>query len=648
MQGSTTNFFEHQDQARQNTLYLLVLFAIALLGMVGLFYLVATLTLNQRLTWNPTMLGLVTFGVALFVGTGSVTKLMALRAGGRVVAESLGGHRLDGQTHHQAEQQLLNIVEEMAIASGISVPAVYLLPHERGINAFAAGFTTNDAVIGVTQGCLEQLNRDELQGVIAHEFSHILNGDMRLNLRLIGVLQGLLLIYLAGRLLLEGSGYSRSRKGSGQVFAIGMSMIGIGMLGLLCGRLIKAAVSRQREFLADASAVQFTRNPYGIAGALRKIGGMADGSRIYTPKAEQASHLFFGEALKLGFLGEAFATHPPLKTRIRRLEGLAGKVSTFSASPSASVATGNLSAMAEGAAMGFQGGTATSRGAKSDLKVTPEQVVASIGTATTGHLAYAQALLAKLPDGVRMAAHEREGALAIVYGFLLDGQNTQVCDRQVAFLRQTELPEVVEQALRLKPELHSLDPRFRLPLIDLAIPALRETSAEQCSRFLKQVQALVQMDQRVTLAEYSLQVILHRRLKPFFSKNQEPAPEIATIGPLWKDCLTILSALAHVGHTTQDQIDYAFRSGLYRLPGVSSQEMPVGPVKADLQAISQSLKKLGQAAPKLKQAIIDACAHTVLVDNKVTIQEGELLRTLVIALDCPIPPFLEATPWHKG
>lgn len=646
MQQSTLNFFEHQDQARQNTLYLLVLFAIALVGMIGLFYLATTIALFQRLTWQPGILFLVSFGVMLFVGTGSVSKLIALRAGGRVVAEGLGGHRI-GATGipTEAEQQLLNIVEEMAIASGVSVPAVYLLPREHSINAFAAGFTTNDAVIGVTQGCLNQLNRDELQGVIAHEFSHILNGDMRLNLRLIGVLQGILLIYLAGRIILEGSWSSRSEKGGNQLAMAGFAMIAVGMIGLLCGRLIKAAVSRQREFLADASAVQFTRNPHGIAGALRKIGGMREGSLIQAPKAEQASHLFFGEALKLSFFGEAFATHPSLKTRIRRLEGLAGKVSTFS--ETGIIPVSNPATLAGDAAMGFQGGATASFKSK-DVKVTPEQVVASIGTATQGHLIYAKALIAKLPESVHTAAHQREGALAIVYGLLLDGQDQGVCDRQIAFLRQTELPDVVEQALRLQPDLQQLDPRFRLPLIELTIPALRDTSAEQCSRFLKQVQALVQMDQRVTLAEYSLQVVLHRRLKPFFSKNQEPGPEITTIGPLWNDCLTILSALARVGHTTPDQIDYAFRSGLYRLPGVSSQEMPAGPVKADLQAISQSLKKLGQAAPKLKQSIIDACAHTVLVDNKITIQEGELLRVLVTALDCPIPPFLDSTPWQKG
>ncbi|MBD1910235.1 MULTISPECIES: M48 family metallopeptidase [unclassified Leptolyngbya] len=647
MQQSTLNFFEHQDQARQNTLYLLVLFAIALLGMIGLFYLASTIALFRRLTWQPGILVLVSFGVMLFVGAGSISKLIALRGGGRVVAEGLGGHRLGATgVPNEAEQQLLNVVEEMAIAAGVSVPAVYLLPQERSINAFAAGFTTNDAVIGITQGCLDQLSRDELQGVIAHEFSHILNGDMRLNLRLMGVLQGILLIYLAGRLLLEGSGHSRSDKGGNQLAVAGFAMIAVGMIGLLCGRLIKSAVSRQREFLADASAVQFTRNPHGIAGALRKIGGLGhSGSLIQSPKAEQASHLFFGEALKLNFFGEAFATHPALKTRIRRLEGLAGKVSTFSESTTAMPRSGSLSGMAGGAAMGFQGGTPS---ATKEIKVTPEEVVASIGTATEGHLIYAKALLAKLPESVHTAAHQREGALAIVYGLLLDGQDQGVRDRQIAFLKQTELPDVVEQALRLQPDLQKLDPRFRLPLIELTIPALRETSAEQCSRFLKQVQALVQMDQRVTLAEYSLQVVLHRRLKSFFSQNQEPGPEITTIGPLWKDCLTILSALARVGHTTSDQIDYAFRSGLYRLPGVSSQEMPSGPVKADLQAISQSLKKLGQAAPKLKQAIIDACAHTVLVDNKVTIQEGELLRVLVIAMDCPIPPFLDSTPWQKG
>lgn len=641
----TMNFFEHQDQAKQNTLYLLVLFAIALIGMTLLIYLSLIMAFAGSSTsaisfWDPTLLLMSAAGVGVFVGIGSASKLSALRGGGKVVATSLGGQLISRNTQVPSERQLLNIVDEMAIASGTPVPAVYLLANEPGINAFAAGFTPNDAVIGVTQGTLDQLSREEVQGVIAHEFSHILNGDMSLNIRLVGVLQGILLIYLAGRLLTRTTGRGRSRSG-GQIAILGLALILVGLLGLLCGRLIKSAVSRQREFLADASAVQFTRNPAGIAGALRKIGGLTEGSLIEAPKAEEVSHLFFGEALRFGFFGEAFATHPPLKQRIQRIEG---KRYSTQMAPARSGVSAPSGMAANEAVMGFQGGTAPQTAQPATHpKTTADNVVNVVGTATPQHLAYAHALLGKLPEPIQLATQNRVGAMAIVYGFLLDAESKAVRDRQINHLKANELPEVVEQTFKLAPTLHKLDLRFRLPLIDLTVPALREFSAQQCSRFLQQVQALVQMDQQVTLGEYALQVVLYRRLKPYFSQPSPPKIEFHTLDPVWNDCLTLLSALAQVGHPDQSGQEYAFRSGVYRLPGAGSRELPTEMAPIDLTAVGNSLKRLGRTAPKVKQAAIDACAHTVLLDSKVTVQEAELLRVVVIALDCPIPPFLDAS-----
>lgn len=661
MQGTAT-FFEHQDRARQNTLYLLGLFALALFGMTLLLYLMVTITMLEEVEFRLDVFFQVAFVVVLFVGFGSLSKLQSLKAGGSAVAISLGGQLVSPDTQDPAEAQLLNVVEEMAIASGITVPAVYRLPDEPNINAFAAGFTPNDAVIGVTQGTLDQLNRDELQGVIAHEFSHILNGDMRLNLRLIGILQGILLIYLIGRTLarvMHSGGSSRSSRGGG-IAILGLGMIGIGALGLFCGRLIKSAVSRQREFLADASAVQFTRNPSGLLGALKKIGGLS-GSRVRSPNAEEASHLFFGEALRLG---GAFATHPPMKQRIRRLEALGGAASipasawdaetpaTPSVAQNIAPDLSEKAEMAEGVAMGLAGssaggtpGSPVTRVAGNKphhLHIDPDQVVETVGTTSAQHLDYAHTLLSRFPSDIREATRTKTGAMAIIYGFLLDDK-AEVRDRQLTLLKATTLPEILQRAIDLHPKLCQLDPRFRLPLLDLTIPALRTCPPKECSDFLKVVQNLVKADQRVTLGEYTLQVILHRRLAAYFNQKPPKPPEFKTIEQIWPDCIVLLSALAFVGHGDRAQQDYAFRSGMFRLPGAGRLDIPQTLIKLNIPSIGKSLKTLDRTTPKLKQAFIDACAHTVLVDNDVTLQEAELLRTVVIALDCPIPPFLDAS-----
>ena len=385
------NFFEHQDQARQNTKQLMGLFGLAIAGMILSIYAVVVLTLlNDSVGgwWQPEVLFVVSLGTLAVVGSGSGYKILQLRQGGKAVAQSLGGRLVDLQTRDANEQALLNVVEEIAIASGTPIPAVYLLQHEPGINAFAAGYTPNDAVIGVTRGCLEKLDRDELQGVIAHEFSHILNGDMRLNIQLIGVLQGILLIYIIGRVLLRSAGSSRGRsgrgKGNGVVF-IGLALMAIGGIGLLCGRLIKSAVSRQREFLADSSAVQFTRNPSGISSALKKLGGYIEGSRIDSPKAEEASHLFFGNALNPSdFLNGLFATHPPLGERIQRLDGFTGKTTPLTRRKPSTQARSQYanSLAAKESIMGFQAagaakrpGPSPIRSGPSPIKVAPEQII---------------------------------------------------------------------------------------------------------------------------------------------------------------------------------------------------------------------------------------------------------------------------------
>ncbi|HXI03315.1 MAG TPA: M48 family metallopeptidase, partial [Candidatus Saccharimonadales bacterium] len=283
------DFFEQEESARKRSRLLVVLFILAVAGIILTVYLASTIFWFAYLAgklhadtfrmWDPRLMAAVAFGTGTIIGLGSLYRISTLRrGGGEAVAGFLGGRLLDRSTRNADERRLLNVVEEMALASGIPVPAVFVLEKERSINAFAAGYSRDHAVIGVTRGCMELLSRDELQGVIGHEFSHILNGDMLLNIRLMGLVHGILVIALIGYMLLRGG--RSSRKGGSQIVLIGAILYVVGYLGVIFGKIIRAAVSRQREFLADASAVQFTRNPEGIAGALKKIGGLMYGSRI--------------------------------------------------------------------------------------------------------------------------------------------------------------------------------------------------------------------------------------------------------------------------------------------------------------------------------------------------------------------------------
>ncbi|MEC9372805.1 MAG: M48 family metallopeptidase, partial [Planctomycetota bacterium] len=334
------NFFEHQDAARKRTGRLVALFILGVAGVFVATYLVVAgvvlwmqsrgddgeVALRSLLDWR--LLAGVGAAVFFIIGGGSLFKVAQLRSGGgSYVARHLGGRLLDRNTNDPLERRILNVVDEMAIASGTPSPPVFFMDREEGINAFAAGYSPKDAVIGVTRGCAEQLSRDELQGVMAHEFSHIFNGDMRLNIRLIGLLNGILIVGAIGYFILRSAVYtggarrrSSDDKGGGviAILALGAGLALIGAIGTFFGSLIKAAVSRQREFLADASAVQFTRNPDGIADALSRIGGLSKRARIDNPNAPEASHMFFGQAVTSGFAG-MFATHPPLPQRIKRI-----------------------------------------------------------------------------------------------------------------------------------------------------------------------------------------------------------------------------------------------------------------------------------------------------------------------------------------
>jgi Zn-dependent protease with chaperone function len=629
-----TNFFERQSVARRNTKWLVAMFVLAVVAIVGTTFVATAIALGASAGEVPIEVPLIaSAGALVLIACGTLFKIAQLAGGGSVVAERLGGKRIFPNSTDPVERRLLNVVEEMALASGVPVPAVFLLDQEQGLNAFAAGYSTSDAVIGVTRGCAQQLSREQLQGVIAHEFSHILNGDMRLNLRLIGVLHGILVMGLVGRELMRlgafGGGRRRqSDKDSGVAYLvlIGLAFMIVGFVGLLFGNLIKAAVSRQREYLADASAVQFTRNPGGIAGALKRIGAAVFGSKLASPCAAEASHMYFASGV-----ASLFATHPPLDDRIRRLEP-----QWDGAFPPAIPADAVVGFDGTGAAA-FVGHASAEVEAQYPESVPVETVLHAadqVADPSTTHRKYVRELVAAMPQSVVQAAHEPYGARAVIYASLLD-RDAEVRAAQLRALERLADANVFELTLRLVPAVSQLDVRARLPLVDMTLPALRALSRSQYETFSRAFVELVQADKRLGLFEWTLHQILLRHLRPQF-ESAEPGPiKYYGLQRLAGQCSVLLSVLARA---SQRDDDIAFAAGARRLEGASVQLLPHE--ACTLDALEDALEELSQTAPKIRQQLVDACAACICADAAVNVSEAELLRAICDMLDCPMPPLL--------
>jgi Zn-dependent protease with chaperone function len=645
------DFFQRQEIARRNTKLLEVYFALAVIAIVLTVYLAIALietTQNDSTTydsapetagvaalWNPDLFLAVTLGTLAIIGCGSLYKTAQLAGGGKSVAEMLGGQPIDAHTTDPREQKLLNVVEEMAIASGTPVPQIYLLPGEQGINAFAAGHSTGDMVICVTGGALKYLTRDELQGVIGHEFSHILNGDMRLNLRLMGIVFGILCLAVIGRIFL----YTRGDR-KNPLPIIGIILLLVGSIGVFFAKLIKSAVSRQREFLADASSVQFTRNPSGLADALKKVG--SGGSRIADPNAEDASHFFFANGLKESFFGW-MSTHPPLEERIRELDpAWDGKFIPLH--PVRDESSGaDRSAAKPPPPPGFAplignlpGGPALAGGLGAAVVLASSDVLPQTGAPTARHLDYASDLMAKLPEPLAAAAREPMTAIALIYALLLSPDET-IRKTQLAQL-QANAP-IYQETTRLLPALPNLDPRARLPLATLSITALRALSPAQYAQFSQTLQALMNGGP-TDLFAYVLQKIVLRRLEPAFHPPDKSAPKFNSFQPLLTDCSVLLSAVACAGQTEPAAIASAFNQGARQLILPPGAKLQLDTTAYDLNKIDSALNRLSQGTPAIKKAILNACAETVAADGVIQENEAELLRAIADTLDCPIPPFL--------
>jgi Zn-dependent protease with chaperone function len=584
------DFFAQQDAARRASRRLVLWYLLAVAFVVACFNLAAwiafwvvtaggTMPAKAHLVVSATISAVI-FGVTAW-------RLWQLSEGGPAVAALLGAHYLDRSRATPAEAKLLNVVEEMAIASGISVPPVYLMNHENAINALVAGHSPNEAVIVVTRGAILHLSRDELQAVMGHEFSHILNGDMALNVRLVSLLAGIAcfgewgeaLVYAAAK---QNVGLSREERGAGVLSALfGAAIAYIGFPGLVAAEAIKAAISRQRELLADAASVQFTRNPDGIAGALDSVRYLKAGTTLRSAYAVELSHMFFLPALVRWW---SWPTHPPVGERIRRAHPRFLQEDYRRTRHAATYRDGRVAVLdGAGNVVKVAGGLAS--------------LAAVIEAPRAEHVDHARRLLDALPAETRQRLATPEGAAQVV--------------------------------------LEGLGQAQQLLVFELALPALKQFPQKRRDAFLAEVRSRIEADRKVTLAEFVQMTLLRQHLREGAGK---PIPtQFRKVEEVAQDAQLVLSLIAHA---SQGDAPAAYAKGAailgVELPG------PTPVVELSGVRLEAALERLRHLQPFQKPRVLKACVETAAADGRFRLAEAELVRAVAATLDCPLPPVIGA------
>lgn len=607
----TMDFFAHQDATRAATRRLVVLFALSVVAIVAAISGVALLVFASSGANQLEVVVAAATITVLVIAIGSLLRISQLQAGGAAVAQMLGGRELSPSTTKTEERRLWNVVEEMAIASGLPVPRVFVLDGEDGINAFAAGTSPRDAAVAVTVGALREFDRDQLQGVIAHEFSHIFHGDMRLNTRLIGVLAGIVCLVTVGETLLRSMRHTRGRKndGAAAIAIVGISLMAIGSVGALFAGFIKAAVSRQREYLADASAVAYTRNPLGIGRALWRIGMTS--ARVAEPKAREASHMFFADGFTR-WLGALSATHPPIDQRIERIAP--GYIAANTKGQGGNFLTAR-EAEPQSAAATSESPLGRASAATSHLHVSSAAAVQQIGAVNAAAVETARSLIAALPPDLVAAAHDPERVASVALA-----------------LAGRESLAATPQAIQMAASLAKTPDHLLLPLAELCAPAIAALDASLRATLLRDLRASVHADGKTTPFEVALLCVMQRTAEP--DAARQSSGRMLTLGAVLSEIEIVLSWMA-----LADRVDPAAAFA-------RSQEALVGApplrLRSEIAAIEPHAEtaviRLARLRPTDKRTLLRALADVAAHDGKIAPEEGELLRALAACWDCPMPP----------
>lgn len=602
------DFFEQQEQAKRASRRLLMLFLLSLMCLVllvnaGVFsaWMLAapprpTLALYADDYLGTSLPWWVSLATLLVFSAGTVQRFLQLQRSTIALAELMAAEEITGTPLTAKEKEFTNVVEEMAVASGVPAPRLFIMRRELTINAFVTGKLGAYSLV-LTQGALEQLTRDELQGVIGHEFSHLLNGDVGLNLNLLAMLAGLLAVARVGHGCIRSSTnrgprpayYSGRGREASALLALGVLLVVAGYAGLFLGRIIKASVSRQRELLADASAVQFTRNSAGLAGALIKIRNGA-GSQLQNPYAEDVSHMCFAETIRVRF-ARLLATHPDIDTRLRRLGG------------------------------GWQ----VRARVRQQQQAKAAQPEGAIGF-TSEAMGYAHSLVASLPAPITHLLSHVQGARLVLYALVMAGSERLIAAPAELSKEEREyLPELMAQV-------RAMGRRTRIPLLDLALPVIQTMPSEQHRQFLRTIDHLIRADGRVTLFEYLLRQLVYLRLYPLVA----PTQQYTALHDVAPSLALLFSTLIYQSSQVAEEQQALFSHHAAPLLPVGYTLLPHS--SCGLKALSGALEEIRALTSFLKQVVLDVCSDIILADNKIEVAELELLRLVCLLTDSPIPP----------
>jgi Zn-dependent protease with chaperone function len=639
------DFFGAQARARQQSRLLTWGFAGCVLAVILVLDIVVLSALRishavgahrepfeaSLLQWamrHPGTVLLVSLVVGGFIGTATVLRMMQLRGGGGYVARALGGVRVERSTPDPRRRMLHNVVEEMALAAGTPVPEVYVLENEAGINAFAAGHTPANAAVAVTRGALQNLKREQLQGVIAHEFSHILNGDMRLSMRLVGLNFGLMAVAVAGRMLIRLSAHGR-RSGA-PVLMLGFGVAAIGQVGFWAGRFLQAWISRKRECLADASAVQFTRNPDGLRDALIRAVALGD-QRFTNAAMEEVAHMLFLPGSR-----HWLATHPPLLERIRALDPHVNQA--------------QLDSMLRRSRAEWERQEEPTMTESSDAQRSREAMLVTLGTAvpaaaalisaTAGdpqprHLDYAVALRHSLPTELRGTADDPEQAQALMLALLVFSDPAPH-ERQLAVIATKSSATIATRVQLAAEKAASLPPMLRLPAVLQLFPALRTLGAGERLHFIQLLQELMRMDARLSVFDYTLEKLVTRGLVTQ-AVPRDPHGKLG-LEDRAVQLGVLFAVLALHGTRNPVQARQAYEAGMASL--LPRNRPAYNVIDNWAAAFDQALEELCELQVVAKQLLIEGLVRTIAHDGMLTPPEAELLRAICAVLECPLPPLL--------